>query len=108
VSSRPGAGDGQDRLSAALRELQAQVTEDVLNLRARVLALEQELEEVRSQAKAAPPDKQESPATKSGARGTTRRTPATAAKPKPKPKSTPTPKPKPSEAKAPKRPRPKS
>jgi hypothetical protein len=91
-----------NRLSAALRELQAQVTEDVLNLRARVLALEQELEEVRGQPKAPPQDKQVPPTTKAGARGTTKRAPASAAKTKPKPK------PKPAEAKAPKRSRSKT
>jgi hypothetical protein len=80
VSSSRGAGDGSDRLSAAIRELQAQVTEDVLNLRARVLALEQQLEEMRGQAKAHPQARDEPPATKAGARGTTRRSPSTAAK----------------------------
>jgi hypothetical protein len=80
VSSSRASGDGIDRLSAALRELQAQVTEDVLNLRARMLAVEQELEQMRGQAKAPPQDREESPATKSGARGTTKRAPATAAK----------------------------
>jgi hypothetical protein len=74
------AGASFDRLSAAIRELQAQVTEDVLNLRARLLAVEQELEEMRGQAKGHPGENDEPPAAKAGARGATKRAPTKDAK----------------------------
>jgi hypothetical protein len=78
--SSGAAGDALNRLSAAIRELQAQVTEDVLNLRARLLAVEQGLEEIRREAKGQPGEKEAPPATKAGTRSATKRAPETAAK----------------------------
>jgi cell division septum initiation protein DivIVA len=69
--SSPGGGDAFNRLSAAIRELQAQVTEDVLNLRARVLELEQELEEIRAEGNGQPGEKDEPPAKTPAAKRTT-------------------------------------
>lgn len=45
-----GEGDAtksSERLETAIRELKAQVTEDLLNVRARLLAVEQELDAVK-------------------------------------------------------------
>jgi hypothetical protein len=98
VSSSRGGGDAFNRLSAAIRELQAQVTEDVLNLRARVLALEQELDEIRGKGNVQPGEKEEPPAKAPAAKRTTG-TKATQAK---APKGAQAKAPKSSQAKAPK------
>ena len=51
--TEPAAPQADDTLDSAIREVNARITEEVLNLRARLLTLEQELETIK---RAAPED----------------------------------------------------
>ena len=46
MADEAGGGGSNDRLETAIREVNARITEEVLNLRARLLAVEQQLESV--------------------------------------------------------------